>query len=129
MRSPTSLWLLLMNLCSKKVLLFSLVSEIALLRGDILSFQLSKNEAHFILNTTLRLYFENTLYDQFVHTFNHNQNDFNYGAFAQEFKLQWVCVIWLPIRIFITSASLTNFINRTVFVELIPILNHNEPKT
>lgn len=59
-----------------------LFSEIALLRGDILNFQLSKNEAHFVLNTTLRLYFENTLYDKFVHTFNHNQNDFNYEAFA-----------------------------------------------
>ena len=65
----------------------SLFSGIALVRGDIIDFKMTKEEAKFVYDTTKRLMFDPDLYHRFVYTFNKNPDQFNYTEFAKHFEI------------------------------------------
>lgn len=57
------------------------MAALVLVRGDIMDYKVSPDEAFYLMNQTFRFYLDPHLYQKYVHTLNHNQLDFNYEDF------------------------------------------------
>jgi len=56
-------------------------------RGDVLDFKLTKDEAQYVFDNTRRLMTDPDLYLRFVLNFNKHPDQFNYADFAKHFDL------------------------------------------
>ena len=68
-------------------MLFKLSSGITLVRGDIIDFKITKEEAQFVFESTRRLLSDPDLYNKFVYTFNKQPQQFDFSAFANHFEI------------------------------------------
>ena len=60
---------------------------ISLVRGDIIDFKLTKDEAQYVFDHTRRLMADPDLYTRFVLNFNKHPDQFSYADFANHFDL------------------------------------------
>lgn len=58
-----------------------------MIRGDIIDFKLSKDEAQYVFDTTKRLLFDPDLYHRYVYMFNKQPEMFDYPSFAKHFEI------------------------------------------
>ena len=57
------------------------------MRGDIIDMRVSKKEAEKIWEVTKKMYFDSTLYDEFVMNFNHRPDKYDFEKFKKQFDL------------------------------------------
>ncbi len=61
--------------------------ELVLIRGDVVNFKITKEEAKDLMLQTLNNFTQMALYEKYILPFNHNQAAFDFQDFAQYYQL------------------------------------------